>query len=77
MSSDTAAIFHAALALPAENKAELAQRLLDSLEDADQAEVDRAWVEEIDRRLKDYADGKINAIPAEQVFEGIFSEKKQ
>ena len=31
-------------------------------------EIEKAWMEEIERREKDYADGKMELIPAEQVF---------
>lgn len=60
-----------ALELPPEERAELAQRLILSLEDdaeEDPAEVERAWEEEIRRRVAELDAGTAELIPAEQVF---------
>jgi putative addiction module component (TIGR02574 family) len=60
-----------ALELPARERARLAHRLIASLdEDADEdpAEVERAWKEEIQRRLEEYRAGAVQAIPASEVF---------
>lgn len=56
----------AALDLSAEDRAELAQRLLSSL-DRD-PEVEAAWNEEIRRRIADLEAGRMTTIPAEEVF---------
>jgi putative addiction module component (TIGR02574 family) len=55
MSSDE--ILPAALALSAKERAKLARDLLESLHDADEGDVDAAWVEEIDRRALQVEDG--------------------
>ena len=52
MNQTTEAVFQAALALPPEKRAALAEQLLDSLADVDQAAIDAAWVEEAERRLQ-------------------------
>lgn len=63
-----------ALDLPARDRARLAHRLiasLDALEDtgeADPAEVERAWEEEIRRRLEEYRSGAVQPVPASEVF---------
>lgn len=57
----------AALELPPEERARLAQRLLASL-DRDPA-VEAAWDEEIERRLAEFEAGRMEAIPADEVFE--------
>jgi putative addiction module component (TIGR02574 family) len=56
----------AALDLSAEDRAELAQRLLSSL-DRD-PEVAAAWNEEICQRVADLEAGRVTTIPAEEVF---------
>jgi putative addiction module component (TIGR02574 family) len=60
-----------ALDLPPRERAELAHRLIASLdEDADEdpAEVERAWDEEIRHRLAELEAGTAELIPAEEVF---------
>ncbi len=60
-----------ALKLPASDRARLAQRLLASLDDEeDEApqEVERAWEEEIRRRLEAHHSGKVHTIPASEVL---------
>ncbi len=59
----------AALALPAAERARLADRLLASL--AEDGEVEEAWAEEIRRRLEAYRNGKIESVPARQVIEEL------
>jgi putative addiction module component (TIGR02574 family) len=60
-----------ALELTREERAQLAKRLIISLdEDASEnpAEVERAWEEEIRRRIAELEAGTAELIPAEQVF---------
>lgn len=60
-----------ALELPAHERARLAHRLILSLDDDiedDPAAVERAWEEEIRRRLAEVDAGNTELIPAEQVF---------
>jgi len=60
-----------ALALPSPERAELAALLIASLEDDlydDRAEVERAWDEEIRRRLAELDAGLAELIPADEVF---------
>lgn len=54
--------------LSLEERAQLALALLDSLEPADEGEVEAAWKTEIEARLAAYDRGEISAIPAEDVF---------
>lgn len=63
-----------ALELPTPERARLAQRLIESLEDEpqdDPAEVERAWEAEIERRLADYRSGAVPTVPASRVFAEI------
>jgi putative addiction module component (TIGR02574 family) len=61
-------VFDAALALSREQRAELAERLLESLEPDDSITISEAWLREIERRLEDYRSGKAKTIPGEQVM---------
>lgn len=62
-----------ALELPARDRARLAHRLIASLDEVstneeDAAEVERAWEEEIRRRLEEYRNGAVQPVPASEVF---------
>ena len=58
--------------LTAAERAELAQRLFASLEDEEpagsEADVERAWLEEADRRYERYLAGETQAAPAAEVL---------
>jgi putative addiction module component (TIGR02574 family) len=57
-----------ALRLTSHDRALLAEHLINSLDDTEDQEVERLWVEEAERRYKAYKEGKIKAKPAELVF---------
>jgi putative addiction module component (TIGR02574 family) len=67
MSSTLHALEAAALLLPPEERARLAERLIASL-DRD-PEVAAAWDEEIRRRIEELDAGRLESRPAEEVFE--------
>jgi putative addiction module component (TIGR02574 family) len=53
------------------DRAELAHRLIasiDPFEDEDPAEVERAWDEELARRIEDVRSGRVQLIPASEVL---------
>lgn len=54
------------LQLPAPFRARLAEALIASLDD--DAEIERAWAEEAERRYWELESGKVQGIPMEQVF---------
>ncbi len=54
--------------LPPKDRAFLAERLLDSLEEAD---LEQAWIDEAKRRRDEIRTGKVNPIPAEDVYRRI------
>lgn len=60
--------------LSLEERAELAQRLLVSLDDSSPFEIEKLWMQEAERRLQEYRQGKIQGIPAEDVFRRAISE---
>ena len=57
----------AALSLPPDERAKLAQRLLLSLDELSEAEVADAWLAEADRRARELDSGEVEPIPAEEV----------
>ena len=56
----------AALKLPLRDRARLAHRLLESLDE--DSEVEQAWAAEGERRLDEYDRGQVQTIPGEEVF---------
>lgn len=72
MSMNSEALFDAALALPRDSRAELAERLLISLHDElpleDPAEVEAAWTAEAERRLAEFEAGTAVLVPGEEVL---------
>lgn len=68
MTEEASAILKKALALPPEPRAEIADSLLESLDQSAQDEdVEAAWSEEIKRRMDDVDSGKVQLIPYEEV----------
>ena len=57
-----------ALALPAEVRAELAERLLSSLDTADQTGIDAAWAEEAERRIDQIDRSDVTLIPGDALM---------
>ncbi|HET8773881.1 MAG TPA: addiction module protein [Thermoanaerobaculia bacterium] len=76
MSRDPKDIAAEALGLPLTARAELASRLLDSLDDLSEEENDQLWAQEAERRYAEYKAGNIEAVPAEEVFARLRSRRK-
>lgn len=72
MSAVLSEIEEQALKLPAAQRAELARRLIASLDENDAAENERLWVEEAERRYQEYKKGHIPSRPAADVFRDAF-----
>ena len=64
-------ILEGALGLSAEARADLALRLVESLEDVVDDDADEAWATEVTRRLRAYDAGQVEARPAEDVLAEI------
>jgi len=47
----------------------LAGMLLLTLDEPTESEVERLWLEEAERRLQEWREGKVKGIPAEEVFD--------
>jgi putative addiction module component (TIGR02574 family) len=58
-----------ALSLPASDRAALAERLIASLDHLDDAENERLWAEEAERRYQAYKAGRLTAKPAEEALQ--------
>ena len=57
-----------ALKLPRRERARLAQRLISSLDPEIDADAERLWLAEAERRLTELKSGKVAAIPADKVM---------
>jgi putative addiction module component (TIGR02574 family) len=64
-------ICNEALYLPAEARIGLIECLLNSLNLPTQADIDRLWSEEAERRITEIDRGDIKLVPGEQVFANI------
>lgn len=67
MANRQARLLNEAMALPAHDRAWLAEQLLESLGTAE-SEVNAAWAAEIESRIKSIDEGCVKLIPAEDVF---------
>ena len=63
MSGRPLKVLEEALALPPEERADLAATLLDSLDEQEDEGVEQAWAEEIERRIKEVESGHVQMIP--------------
>lgn len=67
MSTSLQQILEQARALSAEDRAKLAETLLESLQ-SPISDVEKAWAEEIEQRIAAFDRGEMSAYPAEDVF---------
>lgn len=74
MLPDIQEIEEKALKLSSHERALLAEHLISSLESKEDAEAERLWIEEAERRYREYKEGEVKARPAEQVFKEAFSK---
>ncbi len=68
MPSKTKEIEEEALRLPSHERARIAEHLISSLDESEDPEAERLWIEEAERRYQEYKHGKVKAKPAEMVF---------
>ncbi|RIH90842.1 putative addiction module component [Calidithermus terrae] len=61
-------VLEQALGLDYEDRADLARRLLDGLEDLSPEEYEQAWLEVAVRRAEELRSGKAKGIPVEEVL---------
>lgn len=71
MSLSASEFYEAGLSLPPSVRKDVALRLLESLEVADQDSIDEAWTTEIGSRIDDILSGKVQTIPHDEVMARI------
>lgn len=76
MSARTSEILQEVLSMPPEERAELADSILNSLEPVD-PEIMRLWAIEADNRVAAFERGEIEAVSAETVFEEIDQQRSR
>jgi len=64
-------ILRAALSLPGETRAMLADQLLASLDGPNKKEIDAVWAEEAERRMREIDEGKVETIDGELVMQKL------
>ena len=63
--------------LGAAEKVELLRLLIAELDAPADADVERAWLEEAQRRHREFVEGKVKGVPGERVFENLRSRLRQ
>lgn len=76
MASKLKEIEETALQLSPSDRAQLAEHLIHSLDEKEDPEAERLWIEEAERRYQEYKEGKIKRKPAESVFKEARSKIK-
>lgn len=72
----TSKLIDEAMSLPVEMRAKLIEELQKSLNPA-QAEIDKLWAVEAERRVAEIEKGQVPVIPGEEVFEKIHKRLNQ
>jgi len=68
MSKKEQQLLEEVLALPPKVRAEMAEKLLASLEDTEISHIDRAWAKECDRRIKAIEAGKMEVVDGTEIL---------
>src|SRR5260370_24243085 len=79
MTRDLAELFREASRLAEEDRAELAGRLLETLDGEPDEGVEVAWAEEIERRVRQIDSGEVATVPWEEVrakLHALLNEKR-
>lgn len=77
MSTTVAEIEAKIRSLSVEDKAELLQSLITELDGPVDADAESAWLVEAQRRHREIVEGKVQPIPAEQVFANLRARLKK
>lgn len=67
MTQKSQVLLEEALKLSPDERAEVAEQLIASLEEAPDIDVEQAWQEEVQRRLQQIERGEVKTIPWEEV----------
>ena len=71
MATTNGRVIEEALSLPADVRLGLVEKLLTSLNLPIDAEIDRLWAEEAERRVSQIEVGEVKMVPGEKVFSKI------
>jgi putative addiction module component (TIGR02574 family) len=63
--------------LSLDDKTKLIRALIAELDGPGDADVERAWLEEAQRRYREVAEGKVQPVPGERVFANLRSRLKR
>lgn len=74
MTSKIKEIEEKARRLSSYERAILAEHLISSLDEEEDPEAERLWIEEAERRYQEYKKGKVSAKPTKIVFKEAFSK---
>ena len=77
MSTDVAEIETKIRSLSLEDKTELIRALIAELDGAADGDVERAWLQEAQRRYREVGEGKVRPVPGERVFENLRARLKR
>jgi putative addiction module component (TIGR02574 family) len=68
MNTQAKQVLQSALALDPDDRVEIAETLMLSLDEKRAAEIEAAWAQEIERRIESIDKGHVKLIPADQVM---------
>lgn len=71
MSAEVQSIVQSALLLAPADRIALAEKILESLDQADQATVDASWVQESEDRLAAFDRGELQGIPFDEAMHDL------
>jgi putative addiction module component (TIGR02574 family) len=74
VNSDLEKIEGEALSLSAQERARLVMNLIKSPDDYDETDAESLWLEEAERRYREYKKGKVKGRPADDVYREAFSK---
>jgi putative addiction module component (TIGR02574 family) len=77
MASDVAQIEAKIRSLSFEDKTELLRALIGELDGPADTNVEQAWLVEAQRRHREIAEGKVQPVPAQQVFDRLRARLKK
>lgn len=60
-----------ALLLPREDRVELVEKLLQSLNTPSLVDIDKLWEEEVEKRITEYDEGNVETLDGKKVFKEI------
>ena len=62
MTDEAKKVLEEALKLPVGQRARLVSSLIDSLEESDEADVERAWIDEVHKRARELETGQVQGL---------------